>query len=49
MIANTDYQLTGNATLNLEKVYIQQLLHFVLYPNEQFVTVRRSGIETIII
>lgn len=44
MMANTDYQLTGNTTLDLEKVYIQQLLHFVLYPNEQFVTVRRSGI-----
>lgn len=44
MMANADYQLTGNTALDLEKVYIQQLLHFVLYPNEQFVTVRRSGI-----
>ena len=44
MTANTDYQLTGNAALDLEKVYVQQLLHFTLYPNEQFVTVRRSGV-----
>lgn len=44
MTANTDYQLTGNAALDLEKVYVQQLLHFTMYPNEQFVTVRRSGV-----
>lgn len=43
MMANADYQLTGNATLDLEKVYVQQLLHFTLSPNDQFVTVRRSG------
>jgi hypothetical protein len=29
--------------LDLEKIYIQQLLHFTLSPNDQFVTVRRSG------
>ena len=44
MMANADYQLTGDAALDLEKVYIQQLLHFTMYPNDQFVTVRRSGI-----
>lgn len=44
MMANSDYQLTGDVALDLEKVYIQQLLHFTMYPNEQFVTVRRSGI-----
>jgi hypothetical protein len=44
MVANPDYQLTGNAALDLEKVYIQQLIHFTMYPNDQFVTVRRSGI-----
>ena len=44
MAANADYQLTGNAALDLEKVYVQQLLHFTMYPNEQFVTVRRSGV-----
>ncbi len=44
MMENSDYQLTGDAALDLEKVYVQQLLHFTLYPNEQFVTVRRSGV-----
>ena len=44
MAANADYQLTGNTALDLEKVYVQQLLHFTMYPNEQFVTVRRSGV-----
>ncbi|CAK7002011.1 MAG: hypothetical protein PETM_00031 [Petrimonas sp.] len=43
MLANADYQLTGNTALDLEKIYIQQLLHFTLSPNDQFVTVRRSG------
>lgn len=44
MMASPEYQLTGDAALDLEKVYVQQLLHFTLYPNEQFVTVRRSGV-----
>lgn len=44
MVANADYQLTGDKALDLEKVYIQQLIHFTLLPNEQFVTVRRSGV-----
>lgn len=43
MMKNTDYQLTGNTTSDLEKVYIQQLLHYTLFPNDQFITVRRSG------
>lgn len=43
MMANPDYQLTGNAASDLEKVYIQELLHFTLFPCDQFVTVRRSG------
>ncbi len=43
MLTNTDYQLTGDNALDLEKVYIQQLIHFTLCPNDQFVTVRRSG------
>lgn len=44
MVANADYQLTGDKALDLEKVYIQQLIHFTLLPNEQFVTARRSGV-----
>lgn len=44
MLANEDYQLTGDAALDLEKVYLQQLINFTMYPNEQFVTARRSGL-----
>jgi hypothetical protein len=43
MMSNPDYQLTGDVASDLEKVYIQQLLHFTLFPDDQFVTVRRSG------
>lgn len=43
MAANTDYQLTGDVALDLEKVYLQQMIHFTLYPSDQFVTARRSG------
>lgn len=43
MMSNPDYQLTGDIASDLEKVYIQQLLHFTLFPDDQFVTVRRSG------
>lgn len=44
MFTNDDYQLIGTADEQLEKVYIQQLLNFTLYPNEQFMTARRSGL-----
>ena len=44
MMSNEDYQLVGSAELQLEKVYLQQMLNFTLYPNEQFVTARRSGL-----
>lgn len=43
MMTNADYQLTGNKSSDLEKVYLQELLHFTLFPCDQFVTVRRSG------
>lgn len=43
MVANVDYQLTGDVASDLEKVYIQQLIHFTMYPSDQFVTARRSG------
>ncbi|WP_353332013.1 SusD/RagB family nutrient-binding outer membrane lipoprotein [Bacteroides sedimenti] len=43
MASNPDYQLTGDKASDLEKVYIQELLHFTLFPCDQFVTVRRSG------
>ena len=44
MMANADYQLTGNDAEQLEKVYLQQMLNFTLYPNEQFITARRTGL-----
>ena len=44
MMDSPDYQLTGTPAEQLEKVYIQQLLNFTLYPNDQFVTARRSGV-----
>lgn len=43
MMANPDYQLTGDNASDLEKIYVQQLLHFTLFPDDQFVTARRSG------
>lgn len=39
-----DYQLTGSTKEKLEKVYIQEYIHFMLQPQEQFVQVRRSGV-----
>lgn len=44
MLASKDYKLTGSVDEQLEKVYLQQLLHFTMYPYDQFVTARRSGI-----
>ncbi|MDD7631469.1 MAG: SusD/RagB family nutrient-binding outer membrane lipoprotein [Parabacteroides sp.] len=44
MLASTDYKLTGSQAEQLEKIYLQQIINFTLYPNEQFVTARRSGI-----
>lgn len=47
MMANADYQLTGNRASDLEKIYIQLFLHFYYQPLEQFVTVRRSGVPKV--
>lgn len=47
MLASADYKLTGNHADDLEKVYIQQYLHFMYQPVEQFVTARRGGIPKI--
>lgn len=38
------YTLTGSPREQLEKVYIQQYIHFLLFPTDQFVQVRRSGV-----
>lgn len=43
MMQSADYAFTGTAAEKLEKIYIQQMLNFTLYPNEQYVTARRSG------
>lgn len=37
------YQLTGDKDADLEKVFLQQIIHFSLQPIEMFVTGRRSG------
>nr|WKN39633.1 SusD/RagB family nutrient-binding outer membrane lipoprotein [Tunicatimonas sp. TK19036] len=44
LLAQEEYALTGNTALDLEKVYIQEYIHFLSNPNELFVTSRRSGI-----
>ena len=44
MMAGDDaYSFTGTDAEKLEKIYLQQLIHFTLYPNEVYVTARRSG------
>ena len=43
MLAQADYKLTGSNSLKLEKVMLQQLIHFTMFPNESYVTSRRSG------
>jgi len=43
MMEGAEYAFTGTAAEKLEKIYIQQMLHFTLYPNEVYVTARRSG------
>ncbi|MDL2282347.1 SusD/RagB family nutrient-binding outer membrane lipoprotein [Parabacteroides sp. OttesenSCG-928-G06] len=43
MMESDAYAFTGTAAEKMEKIYVQQLLNFTLYPNEQYVTARRSG------
>ena len=43
MLAQADYQLTGSNTEKLEKIFLQELIHFTMFPNESYVTSRRSG------
>lgn len=44
MMAHSEYQLTGTQAEQLEKVYLQEFLHFMFYPSDQYSVVRRSGI-----
>ena len=46
LLAQDICQLTGDAALDLEKVYLQQIINFTLIPNEQFVTARRTGLPS---
>lgn len=43
MMASDKYAFTGTAEEKLEKIYLQELINFTLYPNEVYVTARRSG------
>lgn len=43
MLATPTYAFTGTAKEKLEKIYLQEMVHFTLYPNEVYVTARRSG------
>ena len=38
------YKLDGSVVENLEKVYIQQMIHYMMLPTDMFVTSRRSGV-----
>lgn len=44
MLSCDVYKLNGSAIEDLEKVYIQQMLHYTLFPMDQFTTCRRSGV-----
>lgn len=44
LLAQPAYQLTGSRDTDLEKVYIQQHIHFTYLPAEMFVSMRRSGV-----
>ena len=47
MMSHEAYQLTGNNAEDLEKVYVQQTLHFLMSPIDAWVTCRRAGIPKI--
>lgn len=44
MLGKDVYKLTGNQTDDLEKIYIQQFIHYMMLPMDMFVTFRRSGV-----
>ena len=46
LLAQEICKLTGDEALDLEKVYLQQIVNFTLIPNEQFVTARRTGLPS---
>ncbi len=44
MLSHDAFKLTGDKRLDLEKIYIQQYIHYIMNPIDQFVNVRRSGV-----
>ncbi len=44
MLSNEAFKLNGDVRSNLEKVYIQQYIHYMMNPVDQFSNVRRSGV-----
>lgn len=46
MLSHDVYKLNGSANENMEKVALQQIIHFYLNPMEMFVTGRRTGVPT---
>lgn len=44
MLSKDAYKLTGNPLKDLEKVYIQQYIHYIMAPMDMYVNVRRSGV-----
>ena len=44
MLSRDVLKLTGDKKSDLEKVYIQQYIHYIMNPIDQFVNVRRSGV-----
>lgn len=47
MLATDGIRLEGSTAEQLEKVYLQELMHFSLFPDDQYVTARRSGVPAI--
>ena len=47
MMSSSDYSLTGDVASDIEKVYLQQIVHFSLQPIDQYTTARRSGVPVI--
>ena len=43
MMEGEDYAFTGTSAEKLEKIYLQEIIHFIPVPNEMYVTARRSG------
>ncbi|MEZ3598267.1 MAG: SusD/RagB family nutrient-binding outer membrane lipoprotein [Paramuribaculum sp.] len=44
LLAQPDFQLTGNKADDLEKIFLNMEIHFIYQPMELYVTGRRSGI-----